>query len=123
MEQICSVCGRAFDMTEESHFCPYCGTDQEAAVSYADTYSPWEDRNNVGFTKALLDTWVESVFRPTKFFSMMPVKGGYGIPLLYGFIVGEIAVLFSLFWQAMYMMMGTSICFFGSISSFLYVSR
>ena len=109
MNKSCPSCGKAVEDWDEVQFCPFCGgnlkSDDVPEESHG--YSPWDDRSNIGFFRALFDTWVESIFHPTKFFSSMPVKGGYGGPLLYGFVVGEIAVLFGLFWQGMFMMMGT----------------
>ena len=108
MEKSCPCCGRSVENWDEVQFCPFCGESFEKYIEpeVSEKHSPWDDRDRVGFFRALFDTWVESVFHPTKFFSSMPVKGGYGGPLLYGFIVGEIAVLFSLFWQGIFMMMG-----------------
>ena len=108
-EKKCPHCGQAVEAMDQIRYCPFCGAGLGETVSSRETgpYSPWEDRDNQGFVRALIDTWKESVFHPTKFFSVMPVKGGYGGPLFYGFIVGEIALLFNLFWQAMFMMMGS----------------
>jgi hypothetical protein len=36
----------------------------------------------------------------------MPVRGGYGRPLLYGCIVGEVAFFIALFWEGIFLMMG-----------------
>ena len=108
MEKNCPGCGKSLEAVGEVQFCPFCGVsvERETGSEESERYSTWDDRANVGFFRALFDTWTKSVFHPTDFFSAMPVKGGYGGPLLYGFIVGEIAVLFSLFWQGILMMMG-----------------
>ncbi|UCE18150.1 MAG: YIP1 family protein [Gemmatimonadota bacterium] len=105
----CPSCGKAIENWENVQFCTFCGRSLKSGDIREEShgYSPWDDRANRGFFRALFETWVESIFRPTKFFAAMPLKGGYGGPLLYGFIVGEIAVLFSLFWQGIFMMMGT----------------
>ena len=50
-------------------------------------YVPWEDRQKVGFFKALWETWKESVFYPNRFFSRAPYSGGLASPMLYAVIV------------------------------------
>ena len=108
METNCPSCGNAVENWDQVQFCPFCGAHLEGATvpDEREKYSPWENRENIGFFRALVDTWKESIFHPTEFFSTMPLKGGYGGPLLYGFIIGEVAVLFSLFWESILMMMG-----------------
>lgn len=108
MKKSCPGCGKSIDALGDVQFCPFCGANvnRESLSGESEKYSPWDNRDNLGFFRALFDTWMESVFHPTKFFSKMPVRGGYGSPLLYGFIVGEIAVLFSLFWQGIFIMIG-----------------
>jgi hypothetical protein len=109
MESKCPGCGHSVENWDQVQYCPFCGVHLEGSAGDDEDgrYSPWDDRANVGFLRALYDTWMKSVFHPTEFFSKMPVKGGYGSPMLYGFIIGEIAIFFSLFWQGIYMMMGT----------------
>lgn len=108
MERNCPNCGKPVEIAGEGQFCPFCGTDlgDVAVPGEGEKHSPWDDRVRVGFFRGFVDTWVESVFHPTKFFAAMPVEGGYGGPLLYGFIVGEIGLLFGLFWEGLFMMMG-----------------
>ena len=109
MEARCPSCGKTVSIVGKGHYCPYCAASlatvqgdetiqAEEVVSY---YSPWDDRENLGFFKALFDTWVQAVFNPVKFFSKMPPEGGLGGPLLYGFIMGEIGLLVALMWQGM----------------------
>lgn len=109
MEARCPSCGKPVPHVGEGHYCPYCAASlenvesdeviqAEEVVSY---YSPWDDRENVGFLKALFDTWVQTVFNPVQFFSKMPPEGGMGGPLLYGFIMSEISLLVAMMWQGM----------------------
>ena len=109
METRCPSCGKTVTVWGKGHYCPHCSASlanvegdesihAEEVVSY---YSPWDDRENLGFFKALFDTWVQAVFNPVKFFSKMPPGGGFGGPLLYGFIMGEIGLLVVLVWQGM----------------------
>ena len=106
MEIQCPHCGKSFSGTGEEQNCPHCGApvsertpdEHEESGEY---YCPWDDRDNLGFFKALVDTWMQSMFNPVRFFSKMPREGGLAGPLLYGFIVGEIGFLFSLMWEGM----------------------
>jgi len=109
MEARCPSCGKPVPQVGEGHYCPYCAASlenvkgdeviqAEEVVSY---YSPWDDREKVGFVKALFDTWVQTVFNPVQFFSKMPPGGGMGGPLLYGFIMSEISLLVAMMWQGM----------------------
>ena len=108
MEYNCPSCGNEVENWEQVQYCPFCGAPLEKSTVHGESekYAPWDDRENIGFFRALVDTWKQSVFHPTEFFATMPLEGGYGGPLLYGFIVGEIAVLFSLFWESILLMMG-----------------
>jgi hypothetical protein len=54
-------------------------------------YVPWEDRQKLGFFKALWETWKESVFYPNRFFSRAPFSGGLASPLLYAVIVAWVS--------------------------------
>jgi hypothetical protein len=109
MEARCPSCGKPVPQAGKGYYCPYCAASlvnvqdngiiqAEEVVSY---YSPWDDRENLGFFKALFDTWVQAILNPVKFFSKMPPEGGIGGPLLYGFIMGEIGLLVALVWQGM----------------------
>jgi hypothetical protein len=55
----------------------------------------WEERDKIGFFKALWDTLKESVTNPDKFFSHLPFSGGMGSPLLYAIIIMWIGYFFS----------------------------
>jgi hypothetical protein len=130
----CSNCGQPIQPGDK--FCPNCGRPFEERFSEAPPPIPptppipplelaspepeiptppeikfvaWEEREIIGFFKALWETWKESVFNPDKFFSHMPFSGGLGSPLLYAliicyisFLVGQIySWVFSSFWLGM----------------------
>ncbi len=59
-------------------------------------YCPWEDRQNLGFFSALFKTIGGVLFSPNEFFARMPIKGGYGSPLLFAIIPPSIAACVSL---------------------------
>jgi len=104
MERHCPSCGKTF--SEEGETCPHCGaslTQNKAGepAQMKEYSSPWDDRDSVGFFRALVDTWTQVMFSPARFFSRMPPEGGLGGPLLYGFIMGEVGFLFTLMWKSM----------------------
>ena len=106
MESKCPPCGKSFTEPGEGNTCPHCGanvpeTKEVESVQEKEYSSPWDERKNVGFFKALVDTWRQVMFNPVQFFLKMPREGGLGGPLLYGFIMGEIGFLFSLMWEGM----------------------
>ncbi|UCE18148.1 MAG: YIP1 family protein [Gemmatimonadota bacterium] len=109
MEVRCPECGKTVPHVGEGHYCPYCAASlatvegdetiqAEEVISYN---SPWDDRENLGFVRAFIDTLMQVLFNPVKFYSGMQREGGLGGPLLYGFIVCEIGLLFALMWQGM----------------------
>jgi hypothetical protein len=58
-----------------------------ATPSEPPKYIPWEDMKNLGFFKALWETWKESTFYPNEFFSKTPTRGGIWPPLFYALLV------------------------------------
>ncbi len=62
---------------------------------------PWERRKELGFLKALWETWTEVLFSPKIFFQKKSLETSLGTPLLYAVILGtlgafiEIPSLFS----------------------------
>ena len=106
MEEHCPSCGKSIAEIGEGKTCPHCGAslsnvEEGESAQTEQYYSPWDDRENLGWFKALLETWKQVMFNPTQFFSKMDREGGLGGPLLYGFIMGEIGFLFSLMWKGM----------------------
>ena len=105
MEKQCPKCGKSFTEVGEGNTCPHCGVsfsgNEGENVQDREYYSPWDDREKLGFFNALVETWKQVMFQPVQFFSKMPREGGLAGPLLYGFIVGEIGFLFSLMWEGM----------------------
>jgi hypothetical protein len=54
---------------------------------------PWEKKGELGFFRALIDTWTGILLRPKRFFQNMPTKAGIGNPLLFGMICGCTVVI------------------------------
>jgi len=69
---------------------------------------PWEQREEVGFVSAFVETLKLVLLNPTVAFAMMKKEGGLGEPLLYGVIGGSIGFIISLLWNLL----------FGSIGAF-----
>ena len=65
----------------------------------------WEHRKELGFWKALIETWKEVLLRPGTSFSVMRTSGGFGVPI--GFNVVMLVVmaiptfLYSLLWSGL----------------------
>ena len=106
MEKQCPHCGTSFSETGDDQACLHCGGSlsekgPDEPVENEEYYCSWDDRQKIGFFKALFDTWMQSMFNPVKFFSKMPPESGMGGPLLYGFIMSEISLLVAMMWQGM----------------------
>jgi len=60
---------------------------------------PWPPRPGTGVLTAFVDTWVESVFRPSSFFASMP-REGFWSALAYYLPIAVIGSALMLFWRA-----------------------
>ncbi|MCP4580895.1 MAG: hypothetical protein GY839_04710 [candidate division Zixibacteria bacterium] len=127
MKRYCKNCHRITESITELNSCPQCGASFEPigepekqtaepspppppppvqpqpqaqqSDGAEEKYTPWEDRDKLGFVGSLFETWKESLFNPTKFFRRLPVKGGLGNPILYGLILGFIGIVFHSMWE------------------------
>jgi predicted Zn finger-like uncharacterized protein len=59
---------------------------------------PWENPGFGSFS-AFFGTIKEVLFRPSDFYTNMPVAGGLKPPLIFGLIFGSVGVILSLFWS------------------------
>jgi hypothetical protein len=115
----CRHCGQEFTFLAGQKFCSFCGGSldhvnnlQEAALgdnvsadqigagqdkipfSHQDTgYCPWEDQENLGFIQGMCLTLKQSLFTPTRFFSILPKHTGLTNPLLYALIIGTLGAM------------------------------
>jgi hypothetical protein len=99
----CPHCGK--EISEGQAFCQHCGlrlAEPEAGISTGRIRTPWEDRENVGFSRGLLKTLKEVLFAPSDFFRKMPVTGGLTDPLLYALIIGMAGLAFFYFWETLF---------------------
>lgn len=62
----------------------------------------WEERANYGTTKALFMTATECLMRPTKFFSNLPLEGGYFNPILFAVMSGVMGVVLGYLWTSLF---------------------
>jgi len=87
--------------------CPLCGgtlsvsgatpaPEEEAGVPPP----PWEDPA-VPLPRAFLDTWVESLARPTDLFRRVPWEHAAARPILYFLIIAILSAFFTMWWEAM----------------------
>jgi hypothetical protein len=98
----CPQCGN--ETGENQAFCSQCGARLHEAPVAATPEStrektPWEDRETNGFFGGLFKTAGNALFHPSEFFRRMPVRGGYGDPLLFALIAGMIGMIASYLWQ------------------------
>jgi hypothetical protein len=62
----------------------------------------WEQRQTLGFVKALVETWKEVLLKPGEAFSRMKTTGGYTSPLLFNAIMVIIWAIFTLIYQLIF---------------------
>lgn len=111
---ICPYCRRPLPNPDE-RFCTSCGGDLHVAPPIpADSAppgalpppsgggwtgpeqrsgTPWEQREQIGFATAFLETTKGVLSAPVEFFRNMPTSGGIGGPLFYGVLTGYIGLL------------------------------
>lgn len=68
-----------------------------------ESYCSWEDMENLGFLKAFFQTIGEVLFRPSWFFSRMPVDRGLIHPLIFALVMGVLGGMFALLYQFLMM--------------------
>ena len=120
---ICPRCGRDLVQVEGQRYCSFCGHELETPTTIPDEsklgepkgndtepellkelpltqdrYCAWEDQENLGFSEGILRTLKESLFNPHAFFSRLPDRGGFLLPVLYALIVETVGSLVSYAW-------------------------
>jgi hypothetical protein len=68
-----------------------------------ESYCSWEDMENLGFFRAFFRTLGEVLFRPSRFYSRMPVEGGLINPLIFALVMGVLGGMFGLLYQFLLM--------------------
>ena len=102
VELICPGCRRVHEHPADdrgrSTTCPECEREFQAAENVPIIYVPWEDRQDLGWFRALGETVWTSLVAPKTFFRRMPISGGWLAPLSYLAIVGGVALLGAGIW-------------------------
>ena len=70
-----------------------------AAAAAPESGLPWENREQLGFFKAFIDTVSLLITKPTEAFTMMKREGGLADPLLFGLIGGTAGTIASTLFQ------------------------
>ncbi len=73
-----------------------------ARVEGAEDGPAWERRKELGFAKALLQTWKEVLFNPSATFSRMKTSGGFATPLLFNLTMVVIYAFFTTIYQLLF---------------------
>jgi hypothetical protein len=81
---------------------PPLAQDTLARVEGAEDGPAWERRKELGFVKALLQTWKEVLFNPTTCFSRMKTSGGFATPLLFNLTMVVIYAFFTTIYQLLF---------------------
>jgi hypothetical protein len=88
-------------------FCPHCGGDVQGAAAAPQGAAPggstpWENREQLGFAGAYVETTRQVLLEPTAFFSRMATTGGIGAPLVYGLLTGCAALVVASLYQLVF---------------------
>ncbi|MDX1395502.1 MAG: YIP1 family protein [Gemmatimonadota bacterium] len=83
-----------------------CGADKSepgrtAAEDGGGTGPAWEDPG-ASFPRNFLDTWIESVVRPARFFAGVHYEAPAARPILYYLLVSLVGATFSLWWSSIF---------------------
>ena len=81
---------------------PPLGEDTLATVEGAEDGPAWERRKELGFVKALTQTWKEVLFNPGVSFPRMKTSGGFASPFLFNLTMTVIYILFRIFYQMLF---------------------
>lgn len=81
------------------------GPGGPASESHGPTPPPasfaWENRQELGFIPAMVETLKGTALSPDSYFRSMPREGGIGNPLLYAIVIGWIGVIFQQIWSSL----------------------
>jgi len=66
------------------------------------TGPPWENREQLGFFRAIWETMKGVLINPIQTFAEMRTAGGIGKPILYAIILGSIGGIIGIIWQGLF---------------------
>jgi hypothetical protein len=81
---------------------PPLSQDTLARFEGAEDGPAWERRKELGFLKALFQTWKEVLFNPAASFSRMKTSGGFATPLLFNLTMVVIYAFFTTIYQLLF---------------------
>ena len=81
---------------------PPLAEDALATVDGAEDGPAWERRKELGFVKALTQTWKEVLFNPAVSFSRMKTSGGFAAPFLFNLTMVVIYAFFTTIYQLLF---------------------
>jgi hypothetical protein len=81
---------------------PPLAQDTLARVEGAEDGPAWERRKELGFVRALLQTWKEVLLNPAVSFSRMKTTGGFATPLLFNLTMVVIYAFFTMIYQLLF---------------------
>lgn len=111
---VCPRCGQKFEFraagrgSDASKAVPAHtkAVTHEAETSYdraQERGSPWEFRTEIGIFKSIVNTFIQVLFTPGKFFSTLARRGGIGEPMAFGLLMGAVGSMLGLFWPTLLM--------------------
>src|SRR5262245_58867308 len=88
-------------------FCPHCGGDVQGAPAAPQDVVPratipWENREQLGFMGAYVETTRQVLLEPSAFFARLPTRGGIGAPLVYGLLTACLAIVVASIYQIVF---------------------
>lgn len=89
----CERCGNFMcaecNLSGQSRLCPRCREVQGGTTVREPT--SWERRSELGFFKALFETWKKTILEPEKFWAALQPRASVGDALLYGWLLSAVS--------------------------------
>ncbi len=108
--KICPQCGiivekfrkKKIDKTAAEKAIKKSTNEQPEQSEKGPKYPAWEDRGNLGWLQAIIQTISNCLFSTKSFFSKLPPHGGYWGPCSFGVILVSIGTVLSLLWLILF---------------------
>jgi hypothetical protein len=85
-----------------------------ARVESGEEGPPWERRSELGFVKALTQTWMEVLFNPGASFPQMKSSGGFAAPFLFNLTMTVLYTVVTTVYQLLWLVLYAAIAHNGS---------
>jgi len=102
---VCPKCRQRFELFQDVFFEQVDGGSGTHGSGDRGS-SPWEMRDQLGFWRAMGQTFKAVLFSPEKMFKTLTYNGGMKEPLAFGLLTGSIGSMFGFFWQLILMSLG-----------------